>query len=80
MKQITDREAQRREAQRRAPLGADDKRRAYRIPEFCWRYGIGRSTAYKLAKEGRLRLVKIGNRTLVLHEDAEALLQGATKP
>ena len=57
-----------------------DEKRAYRIPEFCWRYGVGRSTAYKLAKEGRLRLVKIGNRTLILHEDAEALLQGPSDP
>jgi excisionase family DNA binding protein len=45
---------------------------------FCWRYGISRSTAYKLAKEGRLRFVKIGGRSLILHEDAEALVrQGA---
>jgi excisionase family DNA binding protein len=53
-----------------------EEKRAYRLPEFCWRYGIGRSTAYKLAKEGRLRLIKIGNRTLVSHDDAEALLSG----
>ena len=52
-----------------------EEKRAYRIPEFCWRYGIGRSTAYKLAKEGRLRFVKIGNRTLILYDDAEALLR-----
>jgi hypothetical protein len=37
-----------------------EERRAYRIPDFCWRYGVSRSMAYKLAKEGRLRLVKIG--------------------
>jgi excisionase family DNA binding protein len=52
-----------------------EERRAYRIPDFCWRYGVSRSTAYKLAKEGRLRLVKIGGRSLILHEDAEALLR-----
>jgi excisionase family DNA binding protein len=52
-----------------------EERRAYRIPDFCWRFSISRSTAYKLAKEGRLRLVKVGGRTLVLHEDAEALLR-----
>ena len=52
-----------------------EERRAYRIPDFCWRYGISRSTAYKLAKEGRLRLVKVGGRSLILHEDAEALLR-----
>jgi predicted DNA-binding transcriptional regulator AlpA len=52
-----------------------EERRAYRIPDFCWRYGVSRSMAYKLAKEGRLRLVKIGGRSLILHEDAEALLR-----
>ena len=52
-----------------------EERRAYRIPDFCWRYGISRSTAYKLAKEGRLRLVKVGGRSLILHEDAEAVLR-----
>ena len=52
-----------------------EERRAYRIPDFCWRYSVSRSTAYKPAKEGRLRFVKIGNRTLIVHEDAEALLR-----
>jgi excisionase family DNA binding protein len=52
-----------------------EERRAYRIPDFCWRYSVSRSSVYKLAKEGRLRLVKVGGRTLVLHEDAEALLR-----
>lgn len=75
MKQITDREAQRREAQRRASLGANDQCRAYRIPDFCRLYGLGRSTVYKLVKQGRLRLVKVGSRSLILHEDAEALLR-----
>ena len=52
-----------------------EERRAYRIPDFCWRYGISRSTTYALAKSGRLRLIKVNGRTLVLHEDAEALLR-----
>ena len=52
-----------------------EERRAYRIPDFCWRYGISRSTAYKLAKEGRLRLVKVGGRSLISHENAEAVLR-----
>jgi excisionase family DNA binding protein len=55
-----------------------DEKRAYRIPEFCWRYGVSRSTAYKLAKLGRLRMVKVGGRTLVLREDAEQLLTEAS--
>lgn len=52
-----------------------EERRAYRIPDFCWKYGISRSTTYALAKAGRLRLTKVNGRTLVLHEDAEALLR-----
>jgi hypothetical protein len=58
------------------PVGQrSEERRAYRIPDFCWKYGISRSTTYALAKSGRLRLTKVNGRTLVLHEDAEALLR-----
>jgi|SRR5580704_642505 hypothetical protein len=57
------------------PVERSEERRAYRIPDFCWKYGISRSTTYALAKAGRLRLTKVNGRTLVLHEDAEALLR-----
>jgi excisionase family DNA binding protein len=50
------------------------EKRAYRVNEFCHRYGLSRSYAYVLAKQGKLRLVKVGHRTLITHEDAEALL------
>jgi predicted protein tyrosine phosphatase len=56
-----------------------EERRAYRIPDFCWKYGISRSTTYALAKAGRLRLTKVNRRTLVLHEDAEALLRAGVR-
>ena len=39
-------------------------------------YGVSRSTVYKLATEGRLPLRKIGGRSLIRIEDAEALLTG----
>lgn len=44
---------------------------AYSIPEFCQRYGIGRSTAYNEHNAGRLPFRKVGNRSLILHGDAE---------
>ena len=53
-----------------------DGRRALRINDFCKAYGVSRSTVYKLATEGRLPLCKIGGRSLIRIEDAEALLTG----
>lgn len=38
---------------------------AYRVEEFAELHGIGRSTAYREIAEGRLRIVKLGRRTLV---------------
>jgi excisionase family DNA binding protein len=49
-------------------------RRALSIVEFCHRYGVGRSKAYEEIKAGRLRAIKIGNRTLIIVDDAEAWL------
>ena len=48
--------------------------RAFAIREFCLRYGIGRTHAYQEIAAGRLRAVKVGRRTLVTHDDAEAWL------
>ena len=48
--------------------------RAFSIPEFCGRYGIGRTNAYQEIAAGRLRAVKAGRRTLIPQEDAEAWL------
>jgi excisionase family DNA binding protein len=52
-------------------------RRALRINEFCKAYGVSRSTVYKLVSNNKLRLSKIGGRSLIRIEDAEALLNGA---
>src|SRR3954447_15075572 len=46
--------------------------RALSIAEFCTTYGIGRTTAYKEIKAGRLRPMKVGRRTLIFSEHAEA--------
>lgn len=44
---------------------------AYTLLEFCQRYSIGRSTAYAEHNAGRLSFRKVGNRTLILHGEAE---------
>jgi predicted DNA-binding transcriptional regulator AlpA len=51
-------------------------RRALHIKEFCTAYGISRATTYSLAKAGKLRISKIGGRSLIRIEDAERLLDG----
>jgi predicted site-specific integrase-resolvase len=47
------------------------KRNCFSLEEFCFRNGIGRTTAYKEIKEGRLHPKKVGRRTLIsLEEEA----------
>jgi excisionase family DNA binding protein len=53
---------------------ATHSRRAFSISEFCVRYGIGRTNAYQEIATGRLRAVKVGRRTLITHDAAEAWL------
>ena len=44
---------------------APPPRAAWPIDEAAYRMGISRVSIYKLAKEGRLNLIKIAGRTLV---------------
>ena len=47
------------------------ERNCLSLEEFCFRNGIGRTTAYKEIKEGRLHPKKVGKRTLIsLEEEA----------
>ena len=47
------------------------ERNCFSVKEFCYRNGIGRTTAYKEMKEGRLHPMKVGKRTLIsLEEEA----------
>ena len=48
--------------------------RAFPIDEFCRRYGIGRTNTYQEIAAGRLRAVKVGRRTLITQDAAEAWL------
>lgn len=57
----------------RKPASVETVRRAYRIVDACRALGVGRSTIYKLAAEGKLRLVRIGGRTVVPASEIERL-------
>lgn len=45
------------------------ERNCFSVKQFCFRNGIGRTTAYKEIKEGRLRPKKVGKRTLISIEE-----------
>jgi excisionase family DNA binding protein len=47
---------------------------AYRVNDFCAAIGIGRSKLYALAKEGKIKLVKVGGRTVVPATEADRLV------
>jgi len=47
---------------------------AFSIPDFCARYGIGRSSVYEEIQAGRLQAKKARRRTLITAEAAQAWL------
>jgi hypothetical protein len=51
------------------------RQRAMSIARFSEDYGIGRTKVYEELNSGRLRGRKIGTRTLICEDDAEAWLQ-----
>lgn len=56
------------------------ERHARRVPEACRAIGIGKSTLYKLASEGKVRLVRIAGRTVVPESEIARLAAGRTVP
>lgn len=42
--------------------------------------GLGNTTIWKLIKEQKLRIAKVGGRTLVLYDSIEALFREGSKP
>ena len=50
---------------------------AYTVPEALAAIGIGRTNFYKLAREGRIDLRKVGGRTLVTAESLRRLIDEA---
>jgi excisionase family DNA binding protein len=53
-------------------------KRAYSIGEFCRLYELGRTKTYQEINAGRLKAVKIGSKTLIRADDAEAWLASLT--
>ena len=45
--------------------------RALSVKSFCRRYEIGRTKFYEMLKQGEIRVVKAGRRTLILADDLE---------
>lgn len=60
---------------REPPQSLASKLRARSIDQFCAAFGVGRTTAYEQIKLGRLRALKVGNRTIITDHDAEEWLR-----
>lgn len=50
-------------------------KRMLSIPEFVEQHGVSRSTVYREIKANRLRVVRVGRRTLVARADADAWMK-----
>ncbi len=69
--------SEREQARRRRQSEAD--RLAWPVKEGAHRLGIGRTTVYKLASAGKLRLIKVGGRTLVPDAEITRLANGGSE-
>lgn len=49
------------------------------LPDFCARHSLSRTAAYREIRDGRLRITKVGRRTLIARIDAEAWLASLRK-
>jgi predicted DNA-binding protein YlxM (UPF0122 family) len=52
----------------------DTSRKSYSIPEICRRNDTSRSTIYEEIRRGRLRVRKLGRRSIVTDDDERAWL------
>ncbi|MEJ1157374.1 helix-turn-helix domain-containing protein [Prosthecomicrobium sp. N25] len=59
-------------------MSSAPERLAYTVADACKVLGIGRTTLYKLASEGVLKLVRIGGRTLVPRRELDSLIERAS--
>jgi hypothetical protein len=74
--EISERERERRARQSaKEKEDAQDSKRAFDIASFCRRYGVGRTRVYEEIRLGRLRVRKLGRKTLVAEDDAEDWLE-----
>ncbi len=54
-------------------------RLSYNIAEFCAAVGVGRTKVYQLIKDGHLKTVDLGGRTVIMHETAVEMLRSREK-
>lgn len=47
-------------------------RAGWSVAEFCTRYGVSKGMAFLLLRQGKIRRVKAGRRTLIPVESADA--------
>lgn len=52
-------------------------KRGLTIAEAATYVGLHRTTIYRLARNGKLKIRKIGGRSILLREDLDALLESA---
>jgi excisionase family DNA binding protein len=52
------------------------EKQGYSVDEACYATGIRRTKIYDLIKEGRMRVVKIGARTIIPKSEIDRLLNG----
>jgi excisionase family DNA binding protein len=64
------------EKDRRFQQSVLDQPRARRIQDASRAIGISRTTIYNLAAAGKIRLIKIGGRTLVPESEIDRLVEG----
>lgn len=65
---------------RQIPPAPLDQALAYSIPDAARVSGLGRTTVYKLAKEGKLELRKVGARSVITAASLRALIEVAPSP
>ena len=56
-----------------------NERLTYTINDFCRATGVGRTHVYKMVKQGKLRVVKLGARTLIPRDEAERIARGEAR-
>lgn len=52
---------------------------SYTVRAFCKAIGVGRTTAYKMAKNHEIEVIRVGGRTLVTARSAHALIERAAE-
>ena len=53
----------------------DIQKPAMSIAEFCQAVGLGRTSVYFLIKQGKLRPLKVGSRTIITVEEMHSFLK-----